>query len=129
MPDMLRNLPSESFVTCANSQSTVVRGTLMHITGQTAVFEVYSPFSILQLSEVLSDFEILIGERVIYSGRAVVRSLVNTGIMLVIETALVDALNAVDAISIVDDRSQDLCKLPATNLYQTACRTTITFDL
>ena len=101
----------------------------MHITGQTAVFEVYSPFSILQLSEVLSDVEILIGERVIYFGRAVVRSLVNTGIMLVIETTLVDALNAVDAISIVDDRSQDLCKLPATNLYQTACRTTIIFDL
>ena len=35
-------------------------------------FEVYNPFSIVQLSEVLSEFKIVMSDRVVYSGRAVV---------------------------------------------------------
>lgn len=35
----------ERFITCVNSQKVAIRGTLMHITGQTAVFEVYITLS------------------------------------------------------------------------------------
>ncbi len=77
----------------------------MHFTNQTVVFEVYNPFSILQLSEVLNDFRIVIGERTLYAGRGVVSSLVNTGIMLVCEATLVDAWNDVDILSLVKDTS------------------------
>lgn len=54
------------------------------------VFEVYNPYSIVQLSEVLSEFRVLRGERVVYSGRAVVSNLVSTGLMLIVSATLVD---------------------------------------
>jgi len=76
----------------------------MHFSNQNAIFEVYNPFSILQLSEVLNDFRIVLGERTLYAGRGVVSSLVNTGIMLVCEVTLVDAWNAIDVLSIMMDK-------------------------
>ena len=91
----------DSFIVCRNSKGIPIRGSLMHFTNQNAVFEVYNPFSILQLSEVLNDFKIVIGERTLYAGRGVVSSLVNTGIMLVCEATLVDAWNDVDILSIL----------------------------
>ena len=65
-----------------------MRGTLLRLTRHVAVFEVYNPYSILQLSEVLSDFQISVNERTMYSGRAVISNLVNAGIMLILEAAL-----------------------------------------
>ncbi|NKB24849.1 MAG: methyltransferase domain-containing protein [Kiritimatiellae bacterium] len=102
---MKKMVARESFITYTNSQKIHVRGTLMHVTGQTAVFEAYNPFSILQLSEVLNDFNIIMGDRQLYSGKAVVSSLVNTGIMLVIETTLLDPWSEVDPFSILQDRA------------------------
>ena len=75
----------------------------MHVTGQHAVFEVYNPFSILQLSERLKEFKIIMGDRELYSGDAIVSSLVNTGIMLVIEANLIDRWSDVDTLSVVQD--------------------------
>ena len=103
---MPQPINTESFVTCSNSQGTPVRGTLMHLSGQNVVFEVYNPFSLLQLSEVLHSFSIHIGERTVYNGRSVVRSLLNTGIMLVAEVTLVDAWQDVDILSIFRDKSK-----------------------
>ncbi len=80
----------ESFVLFRNSQGEDGRGTLIHITRNHAVFEVYNPFSIVQLSEVLQDLRIFRGERAIYSGRAVVNSLVPTGLMLIVSVTLMD---------------------------------------
>jgi len=81
----------DSLITCRNSQGIEVRATPLRMTRHLAVFEVYNPFSILQLSEVLNPFAILVNDRMIYSGRAVVSSLVNTGILLVCEVSLDDA--------------------------------------
>ncbi|MEQ8823182.1 MAG: class I SAM-dependent methyltransferase [Filomicrobium sp.] len=53
-------------------------------------FEVYNPYSIVQLSEVLQDVTIRSGEAPVYNGKAVVSSLVNTGLMLVVSATLVD---------------------------------------
>ncbi|MCB1210719.1 MAG: class I SAM-dependent methyltransferase [Verrucomicrobiales bacterium] len=60
------------------------------MTRYVAVFEVYNPYSFLQLSEVLNEFRLVMNDRVIYSGRAVLVNLVNTGIMLVCEVSLND---------------------------------------
>lgn len=79
-----------SFIICRNSQGAEVRGTLHRLTRYLAVFEVYNPYSIVQLSEVLNDFRIMMNERVVYSGRAVIANLVNTGIMLICEASLAD---------------------------------------
>lgn len=80
----------ESLVSFRNSQGTPVRGTLLHVTRNVVVFEVYNPYSIVQLSEVLSDFQIMRGERIVYSGRTVVSNLVPTGLMLIVSATLVD---------------------------------------
>lgn len=95
------NAGTESVVLFRNSQWVDGRGTLMHLTRNLAVFEVYNPFSIVQLSEVLSELKIFRGERTIYSGKAVVSAIVPTGPMTIVSTTLVDAwidLSLVDTV-------------------------------
>ncbi len=70
------------------SQGREIRGTLARLTRYVVAFEIYNPAVVLRTSEVLSDFRILIGERALYSGRAVVRAVANTGLMAVCEVAL-----------------------------------------
>jgi extracellular factor (EF) 3-hydroxypalmitic acid methyl ester biosynthesis protein len=79
-----------SLIVCRNSQGAEVRGTLHRLTRYAVVFEVYNPYSVLQLSEVLNEFRITINDRLMYSGRAVITNLVNTGIMLVLEASLAE---------------------------------------
>jgi extracellular factor (EF) 3-hydroxypalmitic acid methyl ester biosynthesis protein len=70
------------------------------------VFEVYNPYSILQLSEVLTDFKMIMNDRMIYSGRAVVSNLVNTGILLVCEATLDDSWLDVDIFSSLSQKNR-----------------------
>lgn len=81
---------TESLVIFRNSQGIEGRGTLIHLTRNMAVFEVYNPYSIVQLSEVVDDLRILRGGRTVYSGRAVVANLVTTGLMSIVSVTLVD---------------------------------------
>lgn len=81
---------NESIIVCENSQGTAVRATLLRMTRYLVSFEVYNPYSILQLSEVLSNFRIIISGNTVYSGRAIVTNLVNTGLLLVCEASLDD---------------------------------------
>lgn len=83
---------SQSIITFRNSQGQESRGTLLKLTRHTLVMEVYNPYSIVQLSEVLANLKIVRGDTVIYNGRAVVASLVNTGLMLIVSATLVDVL-------------------------------------
>ena len=80
----------ESVVVFNNSQGASGRGTLIHITRKIIVFEIYNPYSILQLSEVLEGVSVQRGERTIYHGRAVVSNLVATGLMFIVSATLVD---------------------------------------
>jgi extracellular factor (EF) 3-hydroxypalmitic acid methyl ester biosynthesis protein len=73
-----------------NSQGIQARGNLVKVSRTTLIFEVYNPYSIVQLSEVLHNVEIRSGDRVIYRGRAVVSGLVNTGLMLIVSASLLD---------------------------------------
>lgn len=86
----------ESFILARNSQGQEIRAGMLRLSRYVAVFEVYNPYSILQLSEVLTDFRIIINDRPVYAGRAVITSLVNTGIMLICEAALDDSWLDVD---------------------------------
>lgn len=80
----------DRLLTFKNSQGQPARGTLLHLTRSTVAFEVYNPYSIVQLSEVLQDLTIHRGESPVYKGKAVVSSLVNTGLMLIVSATLVD---------------------------------------
>ena len=88
-----------SVAVCRNSQGTEITANILRLRRYSVAFEVYNPYSILQLSEVLRDFRIRVGDRVVYQGEAVVAGLVNTGILLVCEATLGNAWLDVDFLS------------------------------
>jgi len=92
---------SQSVITCRNSQGVELTANLLRIKRYSVVFEVYNPYSILQLSEVLSDFRIMASRRLLYHGKAVVSNLLNTGIVLVCEATLDDGWVELDFLSSV----------------------------
>jgi extracellular factor (EF) 3-hydroxypalmitic acid methyl ester biosynthesis protein len=79
---------TESIVLCQNSEGTDFRATLLRLTRYVAVFEVYNPALVIRSSEVIPDFRIVVQERTIYSGRAVIGSAVNTGSVILCEAKL-----------------------------------------
>jgi extracellular factor (EF) 3-hydroxypalmitic acid methyl ester biosynthesis protein len=103
----LASNPSQSVITCRNSQGTELTANLLRIKRYSVVFEVYNPYSILQLSEVLSDFRIMASRRLLYHGKAVVSNLLNTGIVLVCEAMLDEGWVEVDFLSGVSTASPD----------------------
>lgn len=63
--------------------------------------EVYNPYSIVQVSEVLNELTVRMGTTVAYQGKAVVISLVNTGLTAIVSATLIDEwceLNSVAAV-------------------------------
>jgi extracellular factor (EF) 3-hydroxypalmitic acid methyl ester biosynthesis protein len=93
----------DSIIVCQTSQGYTVRATPLRITRDVVAFEVYNPYSILQLSEVLQEFRIIVNEHLIYGGRATVSSLVNTGSLLVCEATLDEGWLDVDLFSLVTE--------------------------
>jgi extracellular factor (EF) 3-hydroxypalmitic acid methyl ester biosynthesis protein len=90
-PDTVHPIrPIDPVITFRNSQAEVVRGTLTNVQRRSLVMEIYNPYSIVQVSEVLSELTIRSGERSIYKGKAVVTSLLNTGLMAVVSVVLID---------------------------------------
>jgi extracellular factor (EF) 3-hydroxypalmitic acid methyl ester biosynthesis protein len=104
----ITNESSQSVITCRNSQGTELTANLLRIKRYSVVFEVYNPYSILQLSEVLSDFRIMASRRLLYHGKAVVSNLLNTGIVLVCEATLDEGWVEVDFLSSVTGATGDL---------------------
>jgi len=82
--------PIDPVITFRNSQGEAVRGTLTNVQRRSLVMEIYNPYSIVQVSEVLNDLTIRSGERSIYKGKAVATSLLNTGLMAVVSVVLVE---------------------------------------
>jgi len=93
----------DSIIVCRTSQGYEVRATPLRITRHVVAFEVYNPYSILQLSELLQEFKIIVNDRLLYSGRATVSNLVNTGVMLVCEATLDEAWLDVDLFALVTE--------------------------
>jgi extracellular factor (EF) 3-hydroxypalmitic acid methyl ester biosynthesis protein len=68
----------------------VLRASVLSLTRYAAAVEVYSIETVIKTSEVLEDFKIHIDYKTAYSGRAVVRNVVNTGTLTVCSVALED---------------------------------------
>ena len=81
----------ESVVVCKNSQGAELRATPLRLTRYLAVFEIYTPTAALRTSEVLGEFKIVWNDRTLYSGRAIVSNLVNSGAVTVCEATLDDS--------------------------------------
>ena len=88
--------PKESLIACHNSQGVEIRASLLRVARHQAVFELYNPQTSLRISEVLSDFTIFFNDRPVYSGKAVVTGLVNTGVTVLCEASLHDGWADVD---------------------------------
>jgi extracellular factor (EF) 3-hydroxypalmitic acid methyl ester biosynthesis protein len=90
--------PIDPVVTFRNSQGEAARGTLTSVQRRALVMEIYNPYSIVQVSEVLSALTVRSGDKSIYKGKAVVVSLVNTGLMAVVSVSLTDEWSEFNAI-------------------------------
>ncbi len=69
-------------------QGKELHASLLRITRFTAAFEISPPDTLLRASEVFEVFQIIGPERMLYSGSAVIRSLVDFGSMMVCEAGL-----------------------------------------
>jgi len=78
----------DSVVLGNTSQGAEIHASLVRLTRYSAVFEIYNPALVMRTSEVLENFKIVVRDRTIYSGRAIVRSLVNAGLTLICEVKL-----------------------------------------
>jgi extracellular factor (EF) 3-hydroxypalmitic acid methyl ester biosynthesis protein len=84
------SLMKDSAVTFRTSQGTTIPAVLLHLGRHRVVMEIQSAGVILQMSEMLQEFNILIEDRPIYSGRAVVTSIINAGTGLICQASLED---------------------------------------
>ena len=75
-------------VTFQTADGVKLHGTPVQITRHAIVFELLSPATPLRLSEVLGQLELVVQGRIIYSGRAVVRNLIEAGAKTVCEVTL-----------------------------------------
>ena len=78
----------QSLVTFQTAEGLEMQGMPTHVTRHTVVFELYNPSVTPRFSEVLSEFKIILQDRTIYSGRSVVRNVVNVGSTVVCEVTL-----------------------------------------
>jgi extracellular factor (EF) 3-hydroxypalmitic acid methyl ester biosynthesis protein len=82
---------SGNMVVGQSNQGAEIRASLLRFTRYLAVFEIYNPAIVLRTSEVISEFKIILQDRTVYSGRAVVRGLVNPGLMTICEVTLTES--------------------------------------
>lgn len=75
-------------VTFQTAEGADLQGALVRVTRYSAVFELYNPRLTPRLSEVIDDFVILLQGRTIYSGRAVMRNVMDADTKVICETTL-----------------------------------------
>lgn len=78
-----------------------VRGTIIKLQRKSMVIEVYNPYSIVQTSEVLSELTIRFGTTIAYQGKAVVISMVNTGLTAIVSVTLIDEWRELNSVVVV----------------------------
>lgn len=79
MPPPEALLAEENSVAFRTSEETALRAIPLRIQRHAAVFEIYSPLVALHLSEALNDFTVTVQSRRLYSGRAIIRNIVDSG--------------------------------------------------
>ncbi|MEI2724241.1 MAG: class I SAM-dependent methyltransferase [Verrucomicrobiota bacterium] len=85
---MENQMLKESLAVFLSSQGTELRAALKRLSRHQVVLEVYNPPVVLQTSEVLNDFKILINERTCYEGKGVIRNLIGVGSTVVCDVTL-----------------------------------------
>jgi extracellular factor (EF) 3-hydroxypalmitic acid methyl ester biosynthesis protein len=78
----------DGIVAFHSSSGVEVSGTLVRLDRHHVVFEVYSPMVILHMSESLDEFAVTMRDRRVFSGRAVVKNLIATGAVTVVEVSI-----------------------------------------
>jgi extracellular factor (EF) 3-hydroxypalmitic acid methyl ester biosynthesis protein len=95
----------QNLVTYQNSQGIEGRGSVLRLARHSAAFEIYSADTVLRTSELLRDFKVIWHDRTVFSGRAVVRNVVNTGLVTICEVTLEEGWSDVDFASSPDSIS------------------------
>ncbi len=98
----------EKTISCHNSNGEVIQASLLNLNRYSASLEVYNPYSIMQLSEVLQDFQIKASGKLIYEGEAVVTGIVNTGVLVVCEVSLSGQWFDIDLSKRIEDKDSKL---------------------
>jgi len=78
----------DGIVKCKTSQGATLEVPVLRLTRHSVLFEVNDAHCVLQSSEVLSDFQILMNNHPVYKGRAVIASLIKTGTGMLCEVAI-----------------------------------------
>src|SRR5215212_2561290 len=99
----LNTRSAEAMVICENSRGAEIHGTLVRLARHEVSFEIYSASDIVQMSEVLSDFRILMREQLVYSGKAVITNLVNAGPVVICQANLQDAWLELDVLNLAKE--------------------------
>lgn len=76
----------------------LIEAEILRLSAQTAAFQLYTLQNELRVSEALTEFKILADDLAVYSGRGVVRSLVNLGTVTICEVELMDPFGIFDAV-------------------------------
>jgi extracellular factor (EF) 3-hydroxypalmitic acid methyl ester biosynthesis protein len=93
------------FVACQSSQGQDLQAPVLRMTRHLVTFEATMPQLVLRVSEVLGNFKVTVQNEPVYSGRAVVKSLVNTGSSLVVEAEVDDGWQDAGLIKMLKDPS------------------------
>lgn len=96
----------DSTVVFTSSDKSLIQAPLLHFDRHLVVFEPQSPEAVVQMSEVLSDFRILVDGNILYSGRAIVTSTITIGPSGVCQASLEDAWPDLESLRPVNDPKQ-----------------------
>ncbi|MBL4789516.1 MAG: class I SAM-dependent methyltransferase [Kordiimonadaceae bacterium] len=77
-------------ISFVNDEGVETHGTTLRLSEAVAVLEVYDPYVVVRISAVLPKLTIYHGTTIAYEGRAIVKNLINTGLVLVISVTLTD---------------------------------------
>jgi len=91
----------DPLVSFRNAEGEAVRGTIINLQRKSLVMEVYNPYSIVQVSEVLHELTVRFGAKTAYLGKAVVISLVNTGLTAIVSVTLIDEWHELENVVVV----------------------------
>jgi extracellular factor (EF) 3-hydroxypalmitic acid methyl ester biosynthesis protein len=88
MPSVDDNLTLKQSLVSFRTEAVVACGSLQRLSRAFATFDLFDTTCVLSTSEVLNEFRITSGETLIYSGRATVKDLVNSGHRVLCEVKL-----------------------------------------
>ena len=89
----------KNHVSFHTTEDVPLAGVPLSMTRYMVTFELYNPAVIPQSSEALANFKIILQEKAVYTGRAVVRNVLNVGTKVICEAALDESLWAATALA------------------------------